>query len=125
MRTVHPQSRRQPFEAWQPERIFSAPIYTGCQVEQKGYADGRNIGGIACFVISEDCPTGLRGKSLETRTSERIAPILPQPLAPGIMAFVDEKRRCGGDFRNSKYGAWAARHGNRPDSAGFSYNSTC
>jgi integrase len=36
--TVHPQDRRQPFEVWQLQRIFSAPIYTGCKDEQNGYA---------------------------------------------------------------------------------------
>ena len=36
--TVHPQDRRQPFEAWQLQRIFSAPIYTGCKDDQNGYA---------------------------------------------------------------------------------------
>ncbi|MCJ2180523.1 phage integrase SAM-like domain-containing protein [Novosphingobium sp. 2580] len=36
--TVHPQDRRKPFELWQLQRIFSAPIYTGCRDEQNGYA---------------------------------------------------------------------------------------
>jgi hypothetical protein len=36
--TVHPQDRRQPFEAWQLQRIFSAPIYIGCKDDQNGYA---------------------------------------------------------------------------------------
>ncbi len=36
--TVHPQDRRQPFEVWQLQRIFNAPIYTGCKDAQNGYA---------------------------------------------------------------------------------------
>ena len=36
--TVHPQDRRKPFELWQLQRIFSAPIYTGCRDEQNGYS---------------------------------------------------------------------------------------
>ena len=36
--TVHPHDRRQPFEVWQLQRIFSAPIYTGCKDDQNGYA---------------------------------------------------------------------------------------
>jgi len=36
--TVHPQDRRKPFELWQLQRIFNAPIYTGCKDEQNGYS---------------------------------------------------------------------------------------
>ena len=36
--TVHPQDRRKPFESWQLQRIFNAPIYTGCKDEQNGYS---------------------------------------------------------------------------------------
>jgi integrase len=36
--TVHSQDRRKPFELWQLQRIFSAPIYTGCRDEQNGYS---------------------------------------------------------------------------------------
>jgi integrase len=35
---VHPQDRRKPFEPWQLQRIFNAPIYTGCKDEQNGYS---------------------------------------------------------------------------------------
>ncbi|MCX9145921.1 site-specific integrase [Erythrobacter sp. WG] len=35
---VHPQDRRKPFELWQLQRIFNAPIYTGCKDEQNGYS---------------------------------------------------------------------------------------
>jgi integrase len=37
--TVLPQDRRKPFELWQLQRIFSAPIYTGCKDEGSGYAE--------------------------------------------------------------------------------------
>jgi integrase len=36
--TIHPQDRRKPFEPWQLQRIFNAPIYTGCKDEQNGYS---------------------------------------------------------------------------------------
>ena len=36
--TVRPQDRRRPFELWQLQKIFSAPIYTGCKDEENGYA---------------------------------------------------------------------------------------
>ena len=36
--TVHPHDRRKPFELWQLQRIFNAPIYTGCKDEQNGYS---------------------------------------------------------------------------------------
>ncbi|KPF85681.1 hypothetical protein IP81_19460 [Novosphingobium sp. AAP83] len=36
--TVRPQDRRRPFELWQLQKIFSAPIYTGCKDEESGYA---------------------------------------------------------------------------------------
>jgi integrase len=41
--TVHPQDRRKPFETWQLQRIFSAPIYTGCKDEQTGYASPGSV----------------------------------------------------------------------------------
>jgi integrase len=36
--TIHPQDRRKPFEPWQLQRIFNAPIYTGCKDEENGYS---------------------------------------------------------------------------------------
>ncbi|WP_330219423.1 site-specific integrase [Sphingobium cupriresistens] len=36
--TVHPQDRRRPFAVQQLQRIFSAPVYSGCKDEQAGYA---------------------------------------------------------------------------------------
>ena len=36
--TVHSQDRRRPFSAEQLQRIFSAPVYSGCKDEQAGYA---------------------------------------------------------------------------------------
>uniref|UniRef100_UPI001B7FD1AE site-specific integrase n=1 Tax=Novosphingobium acidiphilum TaxID=505248 RepID=UPI001B7FD1AE len=36
--TVRPQDRRKPFQLWQLQKIFSAPIYTGCKDEEQGYA---------------------------------------------------------------------------------------
>ncbi|MFO1254901.1 MAG: site-specific integrase [Sphingomonadaceae bacterium] len=36
--TILPQDRRKPFELWQLQRIFSAPIYTGCKDGGSGYA---------------------------------------------------------------------------------------
>ena len=36
--TVRPQDRRKPFEVWQLQKIFSAPVYTGCKDAEQGYA---------------------------------------------------------------------------------------
>jgi integrase len=36
--TVHPQDRRRPFSLQQLQRIFSAPVYTGCKDQDGGYA---------------------------------------------------------------------------------------
>ncbi|KAK0335202.1 hypothetical protein LTR94_013841, partial [Friedmanniomyces endolithicus] len=36
--TVHPQDRRRPFSLQQLQRIFSAPVYTGCKDQEGGYA---------------------------------------------------------------------------------------
>jgi integrase len=36
--TVHPQDRRRPFSMEQLQRIFSAPVYTGCKDQNGGYA---------------------------------------------------------------------------------------
>jgi integrase len=36
--TVHPQERRRPFSTQQLQRIFNAPVYTGCKDEHTGYA---------------------------------------------------------------------------------------
>lgn len=37
--TTARQDRRKPFEPWQLQRIFHAPIYTGCKDAQTGYAE--------------------------------------------------------------------------------------
>ncbi|WP_306452539.1 site-specific integrase [Sphingobium yanoikuyae] len=36
--TVHPQDRRRPFSLQQLQRIFAAPVYTGCKDQEGGYA---------------------------------------------------------------------------------------
>jgi integrase len=36
--TVHPQDRRRPFELWQLQKIFNAPVYVGCRDEHTGYS---------------------------------------------------------------------------------------
>lgn len=41
--TVLPQDRRKPFELWQLQRLFSAPIYTGCKDEGSGYAEPGSV----------------------------------------------------------------------------------
>jgi integrase len=59
---VHPQDRRKPFELWQLQRIFNAPIYTGCKDEQNGYSVvGSHIAVGARFWVPLICLfTGMR-----------------------------------------------------------------
>jgi integrase len=40
---VRPQDRRRPFELWQLQKIFTAPIFTGCKDDQAGYASPGSV----------------------------------------------------------------------------------
>ena len=54
--TPHPQDRRKPFAIWQLQRIFNAPIYTGCRDEQRGYAvPGKVVGSGARYWVPLIC----------------------------------------------------------------------
>lgn len=117
------EDRRDPYTTEELTKIFSAPIYTGCVNDERGYATkGPNIIKrsrywlplIALFTgmrpeeIFQLSPDHVgttkagttyfvltRDMTLKTKGSRREVPVHPTILAAGFMEFVEQKRKGG------------------------------
>jgi integrase len=122
MRVEEEQSGRAPFAVKELQKIFDAPLFTAHEWPEgaKGAAGvwlpllalfngarQAELAGLKVSNVEEDAPTGTplifivaerkAGKSLKTRSSERVVPIHPQLVKLGFLKFVAERRRDGAD----------------------------
>jgi integrase len=122
MRVEEEQSGREPFVVSELQKIFDAPLFTAHEWPEgaKGAAGvwlpllalfngarQAELAGLKVSNVQNDAATGTTlifivaerkaGKSLKTRSSERVVPIHPELVKLGFLKYVAERRRDGAD----------------------------